>query len=94
MSGEFLCLVPNSPTGQRIDSVVPFSRGLIFAGERGMIWPYVGEDDEMVVYKPYCEPISSQNRVKPKDMQVEATNIGSIAVAPTEDKLFYLDQNN
>ena len=32
MSGEFLIYVPQSPRGQRIDCVIPYSRGLIFSG--------------------------------------------------------------
>lgn len=47
MKGEFLLSVPDAPrflSGEphdvRIDICRSYNRGLIFAGEGGMIWPY------------------------------------------------------
>ena len=39
MNGEFMINVPNAP-GMRIDCIQAWSRGLILAGEDGMIFPY------------------------------------------------------
>ena len=53
MSGEFLIYVPDSPRGKRIDSIQPYSRGLILGGEEGRIWVYEGTEDENEVYVPF-----------------------------------------
>ena len=52
MKGEFVISVPEAPFGQRIDSVVAYSRGLLFAGEGGMIWPYEATAQETQIYRP------------------------------------------
>ena len=46
MSGEFLIYVPASPRGMRIDAVHPYSRGLIFSGQDGYIWPFEATSNE------------------------------------------------
>ena len=53
--------VPEAP-GMRIDSVVAYSRGLLFAGQDGMIWPYEATAHEAQIYRPQQEAICSGDR--------------------------------
>lgn len=47
MSGEFQTYIPESPRDDlRIDSILPFSHGLILGGEQGKIWVYEGTENE------------------------------------------------
>ena len=52
MKGDFIISVPDAPHGQRIDSIMPYSRGLLLAGEGGMIWPYEATSHEAQIYRP------------------------------------------
>lgn len=38
--GEFKNYLPESPRGYQLDCILPFGRGLIVAGDRGLIWTY------------------------------------------------------
>ena len=57
MNGEFIIQIPDSPglrmdDGIRIDCIEPYSRGLIVAGEHGMIFPFEATSNENQVYRP------------------------------------------
>ena len=51
LRGEFILSVPNAP-GMRIDCMRSYSRGLIFTGEDGMIWPYEATAHEGQLFIP------------------------------------------
>ena len=95
MSGEFLIYVPDSPRGKRIDSIQPYSQGLVLGGEAGKIWVYKGSEDENQVYEPF-QKLWSGNRDHPKShaMQIEPENITQMCITPEEDVLYYIDRNN
>ena len=52
MNGQFKIRVPRAPVGYRIDSMIAYARGIIFAGEQGLIWPYETTSNESQVYRP------------------------------------------
>ena len=57
MSGEFVILVPDSPglrtqDGLRIECITSYSRGLILAGEEGMIFAFEATSNESQIYRP------------------------------------------
>lgn len=57
MNGEFIIQVPDSPSlrmqsGIRIETMVPYLRGLILAGDKGMIFPFEATSNESQVYRP------------------------------------------
>ena len=52
MRGEFVLSVPQAPMGQRIDCILAYSRGLLLAGEAGMIWPFEATANEAQLYRP------------------------------------------
>ena len=52
MKGELVISVPEAPIGSRIDSMITYSRGLLFAGEDGMIWPFEATAHESQIYRP------------------------------------------
>ena len=75
MSGEFQIYIPDSPRGKRIDSILPYSSGLIFGGANGKIWVYEGTEHDTQVYVP-SQTLYSGDRDNPKDMHIEPKSIG------------------
>lgn len=51
-NGEFETYLPRSPVGNAIQTVIPYGRGIIFAGEDGQIWPFEGSSNENEPYRP------------------------------------------
>ena len=96
MSGEFILYVPESPRGLRIDSIVPYSQGLIFGCAGGVIKFFEGTESEHQIYLPRePEPdYLSGNRPAIKDFQLEPASIGQMLITVDEDLLYYIDRNN
>ena len=96
MSGEFILYVPESPRGLRIDSIVPYSQGLIFGCAGGVIKFFEGTESEHQIYLPRePEPdYHSGNRPAIKDFQLEPASIGQMLITVDEDLLYYIDRNN
>jgi len=99
MNGEFVIQVPDSPSlrmqdGIRIDTMVPYLRGLILAGEKGMIFPFEATSNESQVYRPQQPAICSGDRESPKPIEIKEDSIAQIVMNATEDVLFYIDRAN
>lgn len=94
MTGEFMMYVPASPQGSRIDCVIPYSRGLIFSGEGGMIWPFESTSNESQVYRPQQEAICSADRELISKSEIPEESITQLVLNSTEDVLYYIDRNN
>lgn len=86
--------VPDSPQGNRIDCVIPYSRGLILAGEGGTIWPFEATPNENLIYKPQQPAINSGDRDQPKKIEIGPESITQMVINPIEDTLYYIDRNN
>ena len=78
----------------RIDAVHPYSRGLIFSGQDGYIWPYEGTSNEAQVYRPQQEPICSKDREVISKSEIPEASIAQLVLNSTEDILYYIDRNN
>ena len=50
MNGEFLISVPDAP-GSPLNCIQPWGRGIILAGEGGMIYPYETTLNESQIYR-------------------------------------------
>ena len=95
-SGQLLTTLPDSPYGNRIDSITTFSRGFITAGQNGTIWAFDASASEIAPYKLQQEPISSEDRDRSlvEQFDLEHLDIVSLALNSTEDTLFYVDRSN
>lgn len=78
--------------GLRIECIQPYSRGLIFAGDQGMIFAFEATSNENQVYRPQQEAISSADRESPKMIDIKEGPIAQIVMNSTEDILYYIDR--
>jgi len=97
--GEFIRYIPDSGMNimrHRIDSITAYSRGVIAAGEHGLIWAFEGSTSDEAPYKLQQDPIDSKKRDDSvcKYIETENINIVSVILNNTEDTLYYIDRQN
>ena len=97
--GEFIRYIPDSGNciaPNRIDSITAYSRGVIAAGEDGLIWAFEGSTSDEAPYRLQQDPIDSKKRDESvcKYIETENINIVSLILNNTEDTLYYIDRQN
>jgi len=90
-NGAFKAYLPESPRGFQIDSIFPFMRGIIVAGENGWIWTFEQNQSDSHPYKKMHERIGEEES---KDASLMLSNITSMAISNAEDCLFFLTLTN
>ena len=94
MSGEFQAYVRDSPFAQRLECILPYSRGFYIGGQDGRIYQYESTPDENVIYELTSE-IKFEDREKFKDVQIPPSAVGQLAISnELEDMLYYVDRCN
>ena len=74
--------------------MITYSRGLLFAGEDGMIWPFEATAHEGQIYRPQQDAICSGDRQQPSSIQIGPASITQMVLNVTEDVVYYIDRNN